>query len=80
MSRKEAQFKVLEIGGKCSSAVSNSTNYLVVGEQDYETYGKGFKSSNASVMIRFNKSSDFFFFQLKSILCRDLTNLSNNFF
>ena len=45
MSRKEAQIRVLEIGGKCSSGVSNSTNYLVVGEQDYETYGKGFKSS-----------------------------------
>tara|TARA_B100000795_G_scaffold266511_1_gene249800 strand:+ start:703 stop:1623 length:921 start_codon:yes stop_codon:yes gene_type:complete len=45
MQRKEAQVKVLEIGGKCSSGVNNSTNFLIVGDQDYSRYGDGFKSS-----------------------------------
>ena len=45
MQRKEAQVKVLEIGGKCSAGVNNSTNFLIVGDQDYNRYGEGFKSS-----------------------------------
>lgn len=45
MTRKEAQVKVLEIGGKCSSGVNNSTNFLIVGEQDYSKFGEGHKST-----------------------------------
>tara|TARA_B110000211_G_scaffold205872_1_gene240424 strand:+ start:139 stop:1050 length:912 start_codon:yes stop_codon:yes gene_type:complete len=45
MVRREAQIKVLELGGKCSSGVNNSTNFLIVGEQDYSRYGEGSKSS-----------------------------------
>ena len=45
MPRKEAQVKVLEIGGKCSGGINNSTNFLIVGDQDYNRYGEGFKSS-----------------------------------
>ena len=45
MQRKEAQIKVLEIGGKCSAGVNNLTNFLIVGDQDYDRYGEGFKSS-----------------------------------
>ena len=45
MPRKEAQVKVLEIGGKCSGGINNSTNFLIVGDQDYSRYGEGFKSS-----------------------------------
>lgn len=45
MVRKEAQVKVLEIGGKCSNGVTSKTDYLIVGEQDYQKYGQGFKSS-----------------------------------
>lgn len=45
MVRKDAQIKVLEIGGKCGSSINSKTNFLVVGEQDYQRYGEGFKSS-----------------------------------
>jgi DNA polymerase-3 subunit epsilon len=45
MIRKEAQIKVLEIGGKCGTGVTLDTNFLIVGEQDYQKYGQGFKSS-----------------------------------
>jgi DNA polymerase-3 subunit epsilon len=45
MVRKEAQIKVLEIGGQCGSNVTAQTNYLIVGEQDYQKFGEGFKSS-----------------------------------
>lgn len=45
MVRKEAQVKVLEIGGKCGNGVTSETNFLIVGEQDYQKYGEGFKSS-----------------------------------
>lgn len=45
MPRKEAQIKVLEIGGKCSGGINNSTNFLIIGDQDYNRYGEGFKSS-----------------------------------
>ena len=45
MVRKEAQIKVLEIGGKCQNSVNSNTNFVVVGEQDYHKYGDGFKSS-----------------------------------
>lgn len=45
MIRKEAQVKVLEIGGECGSGVTSQTNFLIVGEQDYQKYGEGFKSS-----------------------------------
>ena len=45
MLRKEAQIKVLEIGGKCQNSVTSTTNFVVVGEQDYHRYGEGFKSS-----------------------------------
>lgn len=45
MSRKDAQIKVLEIGGKCADGVTTESNYLVVGEQDYHKFGAGFKSS-----------------------------------
>jgi DNA polymerase-3 subunit epsilon len=45
MIRKEAQIKVLEIGGECGSGVTSQTNFLIVGEQDYQKYGEGFKSS-----------------------------------
>ena len=45
MVRREAQIKVLELGGKCSTGVNNSTNFLIVGEQDYSRYGEGSKSS-----------------------------------
>lgn len=45
MVRKEAQIKVLEIGGKCGKDVTSNTNFLIIGEQDYQKFGKGFKSS-----------------------------------
>ena len=45
MERKAAQVKVLEISGKSSNGVNNSTNFLIVGDQDYSRYGEGFKSS-----------------------------------
>lgn len=45
MPRKEAQIKVLEIGGKCQKSVTSITNFVVVGEQDYHRYGQGHKSS-----------------------------------
>lgn len=45
MVRKDAQIKVLEIGGNCSRGVTVDTNYLIVGDQDYRKFGEGFKSS-----------------------------------
>ncbi len=45
MVRKEAQVTVLEIGGECGSGVTMETDYLIIGEQDYQRYGEGFKSS-----------------------------------
>jgi len=53
MSRKEAQVKVLEIGGKCGSNVGLSTDFLIVGEQDYQRYGDGFKSSKMKKAEKF---------------------------
>lgn len=53
MVRKEAQVKVLEIGGKCGSGVTSQTNYLIVGEQDYQKYGEGFKSSKMKKAEKF---------------------------
>lgn len=53
MVRKEAQVKVLEIGGKCGGIVTSQTNYLIVGEQDYQKYGKGFKSSKMKKAEKF---------------------------
>lgn len=44
MVRKEAQIMVLEVGGKCGNGVTTDTNYLVVGAQDYQKYGEGFRS------------------------------------
>jgi DNA polymerase-3 subunit epsilon len=45
MVRMDAQKKVLEIGGKCGIGVTSDTNFLIVGEYDYQKYGEGFKSS-----------------------------------
>ena len=45
MVRKDAQVKVLEIGGECQSNVTSDTNFLIFGEQDYDKFGEGFKSS-----------------------------------
>jgi DNA polymerase-3 subunit epsilon len=45
MTRKEAQIKVLEIGGECTAGIVAGTNFLIVGEQDFSKYGEGFKSS-----------------------------------
>lgn len=42
--RRDAQLKVLEIGGNCQKNVISNTDYLVIGEQDYKRYGEGFKS------------------------------------
>lgn len=53
MVRKEAQIKVLEIGGKCGNGVTSETNYLIVGEQDYQKYGEGFKSSKMKKAEKF---------------------------
>lgn len=44
-SRKEAQVKVLETGGKCGNGITSKTDFLIVGEQDFQKYGEGFKSS-----------------------------------
>lgn len=53
MVRKEAQVKVLEIGGNCGNAVTAETNFLIVGEQDYQKYGAGFKSSKLKKAEKF---------------------------
>jgi len=45
LTRKEAQKTILEIGGLCPSGINKETNFLVLGEQDFVTYGEGFKSS-----------------------------------
>jgi len=53
MVRREAQIKVLEIGGKCGKGVTSQINYLIVGEQDYQKYGEGFKSSKMKKAEKF---------------------------
>ena len=45
MIRKEAQIKILKIGGQCQSTVTKDTNFLVLGEQDFNKFGEGYKSS-----------------------------------
>jgi DNA polymerase-3 subunit epsilon len=45
MVRKDAQKLVLECGGKCQHGVTRTTNYLVVGEQDFDRFGDGFLRS-----------------------------------
>ncbi len=43
--RKEAQQKILEIGGNCTTGITKQTNFLILGDQNYITYGNGFKRS-----------------------------------
>ncbi|KGE84809.1 MAG: exonuclease domain-containing protein [bacterium] len=45
MARKNAQIRVLENGGKPGKGVTNETDYLVIGDQDFKKFGDGFKSS-----------------------------------
>lgn len=45
LTRKEAQVRVLEIGGLTSNAVSKKTGFLVMGEQDVTRWGAGHKST-----------------------------------
>lgn len=45
MARKQAQIKILEIGGKCGNGITSETNFLIIGDQDYSKFGEGFKSS-----------------------------------
>lgn len=45
MVRKEAVQKVVNVGGVCSNSVTKSTNYLVMGVQDYSKFVDGEKSS-----------------------------------
>ncbi len=44
MVRKEAAMMVLEIGGKCGDRFTSKTDFLIIGEQDYQKYGEGFIS------------------------------------
>ncbi|UOQ91582.1 3'-5' exoribonuclease [Halobacillus shinanisalinarum] len=45
LKRKDAMQRVLNLGGFCSNSVHTSTNYLVMGSQDYTRYKDGKKSS-----------------------------------
>jgi len=42
---RELLSSVLEISGECQSSVTSDTNFLIFGEQDYDKFGEGFKSS-----------------------------------
>ena len=44
MARKQAQVKILEIGGNCGNGITSETNFLIIGDQDYSKFGEGFKS------------------------------------
>jgi DNA polymerase III subunit epsilon len=44
MVRREAQQKVIEIGGYCQNSITRDTNFLVVGDLEYR-FGEDFKSS-----------------------------------
>lgn len=43
-TRDEAHKLILEIGGQCYGNVTKSTNYLIMGEQDYARFGSGHKT------------------------------------
>lgn len=45
MVRREAQIKVMEIGGICGDRVTAETNFLIIGENDYQKFGEGFRST-----------------------------------
>ncbi len=45
MARKEAMQKVVDIGGFCGNSVTQKSNYLVIGIQDFNRLKDGIKSS-----------------------------------
>lgn len=45
MSRKEAMQLIVDLGGHCEDRVTNKTNYLILGNNDYTPLLKGKKSS-----------------------------------
>lgn len=45
MTRREAMQLVVNLGGKCQDNMTKSTNYLVLGIQDYSRFADGKKSS-----------------------------------
>lgn len=44
MVRKDAMQKVVNCGGRCAGSVGRSTNYLVLGDQDFARLRGGQKS------------------------------------
>ena len=45
MKRSEAQKKVVALGGEAPGSVSKNLDYLVIGDEDYERYEGGWRSS-----------------------------------
>lgn len=45
MTRREAMQKVIDVGGLCTNAITKTSNYLVIGIQDYTRLVNGDKSS-----------------------------------
>lgn len=45
MKRKDAQAQVEALGGKCPSSVSNTLDYLVIGDKDMVRFEEGWRSS-----------------------------------
>jgi len=53
MERKIAQFKVMQIGGNCSNTLTKKTNFLVVGDRDYEKYTTGKPSKKLQLVEKY---------------------------
>lgn len=45
MVRKDAAQKAVDLGATCSNTVTKSTTFLIIGDQDLQKFGAGFKSS-----------------------------------
>lgn len=54
MTRKDAQAKVVELGGQTPSSVSKNLDYLVIGDTDYERYEGGWRSSKLKKAEKYN--------------------------
>ncbi len=55
MTRRAAWQKVIELGGRCATAVNESVDYLVIGEQDYRKLKGKVKSSKMLKVERLNE-------------------------
>ncbi len=54
MSRKDAQKAVESYGGSAPSSVSSSLDYLVIGDEDYEKFEGGWRSSKLKKAEKYN--------------------------